>query len=1112
LGHPYELYMYHSPEKGTNVTHTERTAKSASTSKIGFFAALRALLRDAEGTGAPALDRLRTQVCVALCGGLAILAVNLAAPSAASAGQTHLFQFTFNGAGEAPEALGQPYGIAVDNSGTASDGRVYVADISHNVVDIFDPAGEYLSRIDGSETVQGSFSEPRGLAVDQSNGDLYVVDVDHNVIDKFDSAGKVVKSFGTEGQLSGAATPQGSLKTPNGVAVDPKTGDLYVADFNSEFIDVFDSAGKYLRQFPSGPRVIGDAVDSQGNLFVTGPAGTDVYVAATGQLNPAYGNGTGLLDSGQEADGVAVDPVDEDVYVFSRIDEAIDHNEHVAQYDKTGTLLSSFGFGRVSDSDGIGVGEAASRIYVANPESGDVAVFDRASVPLPTTTTAEATDLASTSATLNGEVNPEGLPLEECFFEYGKTEKYGETAPCEPAAGAIGSGTEPVKVHADVTGLTATTAYHFRLAATDENGIERGADQLFGEPPHIDATSVAVVTSSAAELQARIDPGGVVAAYHFEYLTQAAYQADGESFSGPEPAAVAPVPDAAILSARTDQAVSQPVAGLTPETTYYYRVVAANSAAPTGVDGPAKAFVTHATAVETGLPDHRTYELVSPSLKSTGGGLFDFPEIGRGGGVASSSTTIQVTEDGSAIIYPGEDFFESPPSGLPAGSADQYTSFRGSNGWTTRNTTGEDPEEAFAPLAPPALPPAPVLPPAAASSGQVLEQTPDGSVVFFSDVEKLTPDSTAAAGEPDLYRYDVESEGLTDLSVDANSGEHADVQGVLGVGGEGAEAGSYVYFVADGVLASGGISRGDCAPEPGFPKKGSIGTRCNLYLSHAGTTTFITALSARDNEFTSNSNTGSDQEVGDWAPELGIRTAEVSPSGRYAAFGANEELTAQPAGGPQVFRYDAVAKSLLCASCNPDGSTSPTAFFLHPNGAGGLRQHYIANDGRLFFNDLGPLVPRDVNGRVDVYEFEDAGTGTCQTPGGCRSLISGGGGTGDSYLAAVSAEGNDVFFTSNQQLSSEDRDASLDMYDARVDGRTPPEPPPACETAEGCHGLTPPPPIFQSPASAAFHGPGNAVEKTCKKGFVRNGAGCVKKHTKARKHHKRAGRNHGGHK
>jgi sugar lactone lactonase YvrE len=1015
----------------------------------------------------------------------------------------------------------KPESIAVDSS----SGDLYVAD--DNLVERLGPGGEFLSRIDGSETVQGSFGALRALSVDQSDGDLYVVDSGNAQVDKFDSAGTLVKSFAQEGQLSSVPEVPGSLSfAPSAVAVDPATGDLYVADFANRVIDVFDSTGKFIREFETGRRTTSLAIDSQGNLFANGSGGgttttggVSVYVAATGQLNLAYGGGTGQLDSGEGgvSTAVGVDPANDHVFVtdsaFSNREGGVDFGRvpaHIAEYDEAGHLLSTSGAKEFvgSNPSGLAVGDGAGHIYVARSEpNDDVVVFDRASVPVASPTIAEATNLAPTSATLNGAVFPEGVEVTECIFEYGPTEQYGHTAPCKTESGQpIGTGSVPVQVHADVTGLTAATVYHFRLAAADENGAEHSSDQIFGEPPHVDATSVSLITSSAAELEARIDPGDVAATYHFEYSTD-------PGFAG---ATSVPVPDGSIPSARSDQAVSQPISGLTPETTYYYRAVAVNSAAPVGVVGPTKALVTHSTFLDTALPDNRAYELVSPSLKEGGGGVYAYNYASREmvlNSFAFPPIFQTTTAGGLAITYPGENFFEPP--NLTGGEIDQYTSFRGPAGWTTRNTSNQEPEEAFAPLAPPALPPAPVLPAVASSTGKFVEETPDGSIVFFTDVEKLTPDSTAAKGEPDLYRYAVETEALTDLTVAANPAEPADVQGVLGVGGEAAEAGSYVYFIADGALTGSAANPRGAAAQPGQP---------NLYLSHGGATRFIATLSPLDEKATESggvllegvtTSTESFKRVRDWAP-LDYRTAEPSPNGRYLAFGAVEELTGQPAAGPQVFRYDAASDSLLCASCNPDGSNSPAAIFLGSGASGGLRQNYMSNNGRFFFNDSGPLVSQDVNGRIDVYEFEDAGTGTCLTSGGCRSLISGGGGTGDSLLAAVSGEGNDVFFTSTQQLTSEDRDGSLDLYDARIDGRTPPLPLPPCETGEACHGPTPPPPVFQSPASAGFHGPGNPLEKPCKKGLVRKGAKCVKKPSKHhghKKHHKRAASHkRGGHK
>ena len=92
--------------------------------------------------------------------------------------------------------------------------------------------------------------------------------------------------------------------------------------------------------------------------------------------------------------------------------------------------------------------------------------------------------------------------------------------------------------------------------------------------------------------------------------------------------------------------------------------------------------------------------------------------------------------------------------------------------------------------------------------GEAVFQTAssDGSKVFFTDGQRLTVDSTAGGNaDPDLYECDIIEEAgllrcsLTDLTVDKNANESADVQGVV-LGTD--EDGSDVYFVAQGVLTS----------------------------------------------------------------------------------------------------------------------------------------------------------------------------------------------------------------------------------------------------------------------------------------------------------------------
>ena len=119
---------------------------------------------------------------------------------------------------------------------------------------------------------------------------------------------------------------------------------------------------------------------------------------------------------------------------------------------------------------------------------------------------------------------------------------------------------------------------------------------------------------------------------------------------------------------------------------------------------------------------------------------------------------------------------------------------------------------------------------APAGGGRFLTASSDDSKVFFADNHKLTADSTAGNGAlGDLYRFEPNGPAgsrLVDLTVDHGDPEGAEVLGALG----GSADGSYLYFVANGVLSSDpGVSRGNCTPG-----SSPAGATCNLYLWHEG--------------------------------------------------------------------------------------------------------------------------------------------------------------------------------------------------------------------------------------------------------------------------------------
>lgn len=344
--------------------------------------------------------------------------------------------------------------------------------------------------------------------------------------------------------------------------------------------------------------------------------------------------------------------------------------------------------------------------------------------------------------------------------------------------------------------------------------------------------------------------------------------------------------------------------------------------------------------------------------------------------------------------------------------------------------------------------------------GKFMLASADGSRVFFTDENRLTPDSTANPGEPDLYEYRAGEPGsLEDLTV--SSGEAANVLGVSGA----SENGDRVYFVARGALTTAPNSAGDTAV-PGEP---------NLYLAEAGALVFIATLdSFADNcDWTADAHCGGAEEAG---PSL---TARVSRDGNFLGFNSVHSLTGYDnadagSGEPdfEIFLFDAAAKELRCASCNPTGAP-PVAGAAIPwpsnpgrNGSwsNAYPQRSVSDRGQVFFDTVDALVPRDGNGVRDVYEYFE---------GSLRLLSTGGGESGFRFLDAT-PDGGNVFVSTAQSLLGSDRDAVTDYYDVRAGGgfSEPPPPPPPCN-AGSCRAGGSPMETAPPAGTSSFVGSGN---------------------------------------
>jgi DNA-binding beta-propeller fold protein YncE len=595
---------------------------------------------------------------------LAFVVVLLAA-TPALAEQTHLLLSTFNGSPppgsrSAPHNLVGPTGVAVDNSGGTHDGEVYVAEgepenEEGSVIDCFNASGEYLSQINGSETVQKSFAAAGarwGLAVDPSNGNLYTALPGLGVVDKFEpveaGCGKVVPGFGSEGQVSGANIAEGQLGSsvgvpagapfaPNGIAVDPTTREVFIGDEGNNVIDVFDANGKYLRQFAVNGPPASIAIDSHGHVFVVSFfSEVDVYEAATGILSIAYGSGTGVLDKGDSI-SVAVDPNTENVYVADVDFETEVRN--INQYEGS-TLISSFGASALAGLSQIAVGKAnPQHIYVTN-NGGYVSVFGPL-VTLAVPTTEPATEVKPGSAVLNGSVNPNGAPVRECYFEYeyarnGVTEGHGLRAECEPDAKEIPKNDSPDSVHAKIA-LAPDVAYTFRLVAVNsetEPITQKGSDETIALPT-AEADAIHTVNGDGKmSIFGVVNPDGADTHYRFEFLTERQFEegAWADSVSTPEQD---------VGAGAGGELVFQEIPTLPPGASYRFRVTAESAVFPDDPQhSPVKNLLVPAPVAEQAqppcpneaersgpsarLPDCRAYEQVTPANKEGALDNFDY--------------------------------------------------------------------------------------------------------------------------------------------------------------------------------------------------------------------------------------------------------------------------------------------------------------------------------------------------------------------------------------------------------------------------------------------------------------------------------------------------------
>jgi hypothetical protein len=648
-----------------------------------------------------------------------VLALGGAHAQAAPKGVVDYFGEAGSGAGQ----FSTPRGVAVNES----TGHVYVVDSNNQRVQEFDLFGTFVRawgwgvqtgaaafevcnapapcRAGTSGAGAGQLSSPQGIAVDQDSGAVYVTSQNNRRIEKFDSSGNFLFAFGwgvdtgaqavetctaaSSCQAAASGTNAGRLATTfsGHLAVDPRNGDVIVADPGNRRVQKFDSAGGFLFAFGWGVDTGAAALETctTASTCQAGTAGAGagqfpnsqpvrVAVASSGSVYTVETAGnrrvqrfnaagtTGAVFAPAHTSAEIGAPVPTNVAIDSATDNVlVSKADEVLELDGAGGLVET----HAPDSglptpNGMAVDGETGRFYLST--TADQRVYVLGATTSPSATIGPVTGVGTETATFSGTVNPNGGKLSTGYhFEYSGDGGASWTSVPIPDRD-VGNGTTDVPVSEAVTGLEPNTEYRVRLVASRPfaGGSATSTEETFrtdAAPPSVSGVGSSEITDTRAVLGGRVDPNRSQTTYRFDYGTDISY---GNS---------TPV-DSAGSGARSVP-VSKEITGLQPNTEYHFRLVASNAAGDT-----ASADHTFTTDADPPQPSGRAYEMVSPLDKNGG-------DIERD--VARSNLTYQTgaASSGDAVAFVSPANFGDLDSGASTITIPNYLARRGDDGWVT---------------------------------------------------------------------------------------------------------------------------------------------------------------------------------------------------------------------------------------------------------------------------------------------------------------------------------------------------------------------------------------------------------------------------------------------
>ena len=252
------------------------------------------------------------------------------------------------------KGVNDPEGIAV-----CANGDIVVAENKVNCITILNKKGEKIESI--KRTTLGEFNYPYGAAI---SNDGYILVTDNHRLQKITTDGVCVQSVGCSNHGNGSL----KFNCPTGIAVHPTTGEIFVADFGNQRIQVFNGADlsfSHAIRYENIKRPLDIAVDSEGYLYITGFSTHKVYKFTT------TGQHIHTIVTKNNSTYIWLAIHHKHIYITDT------YNHRVLIYDTNSTLLHSFGIKGIFLVDtptGITV-DTSGNVYVCDRDNDGVVVY-----------------------------------------------------------------------------------------------------------------------------------------------------------------------------------------------------------------------------------------------------------------------------------------------------------------------------------------------------------------------------------------------------------------------------------------------------------------------------------------------------------------------------------------------------------------------------------------------------------------------------------------------------------------------------------------------------------------------------------------------------------------